>query len=114
MRRADKAPMATAWDYAPAPESRDIVRIQERYGLFIGGKFVEPLSGERYTTIDPAREEPLSEVAQANQADVDRAVKAARGAFDGTWSKLRPSERAKYLFRIARILQERAREFAVL
>ena len=106
--------MATAWDYAPAPESRDIVRIQERYGLFIGGKFVEPLSGERYTTIDPAREEPLSEVAQANKADVDRAVKAARGAFDGTWSKLRPSERAKYLFRIARILQERAREFAVL
>ena len=106
--------MATAWDYAPAPESRDIVRVQERYGLFIGGKFVEPLSGERYTTIDPAREEPLSEVAQANKADVDRAVKAARGAFEGTWSKLRPSERAKYLFRIARILQERAREFAVL
>ncbi len=113
-RRAEKAPFATAWDYAPAPEARDIVRIKERYGLFIGGKFVEPLSGERYTTIDPAREEPLSEVAQANKADVDRAVKAARGAFDGTWSKLRPSERAKYLFRIARILQERAREFAVL
>jgi aldehyde dehydrogenase (NAD+) len=106
--------MATAWDYAPAPEARDIVRIQERYGLFIGGKFVEPLSGERYTTIDPAREEPLSEIAQANKADVDRAVKAARGAFEGTWSKLRPGERAKYLFRIARILQERAREFAVL
>jgi len=113
-RRADKAPMATAWDYAPAPEARDIVRIQERYGLFIGGKFVEPLSGERYTTIDPAREEPLSEVAQANKADVNRAVKAARGAFEGAWSKLRPSERAKYLFRIARILQERSREFAVL
>ncbi len=113
-RRADTAPMATAWDYAPAPEARDIVRIQERYGLFIGGKFVEPLSGERYTTIDPAREEPLSEVAQANKADVNRAVKAARGAFEGSWSKLRPSERAKYLFRIARILQERSREFAVL
>jgi aldehyde dehydrogenase (NAD+) len=113
-RRTEKAPITTAWDYAPAPESRDIVRIQKRYGLFIGGKFVEPLSGERYTTIDPAREEPLAEVAQANKADVDRAVKAARGAFDGTWSKLRPSERAKYLFRIARILQERAREFAVL
>jgi aldehyde dehydrogenase (NAD+) len=106
--------MATAWDYAPAPEARDIVRLRERYGLFIGGKFVEPLSGERYTTIDPAREEPLAEVAQANKADVDRAVKAARGAFEGTWSKLRPSERAKYLFRIARILQERSREFAVL
>jgi aldehyde dehydrogenase (NAD+) len=113
-RRSEKAAIATSWDYAPAPEARDIVRIEERYGLFIGGKFVEPLSGERYTTIDPAREEPLSEVAQANKADVDRAVKAARGAFEGTWSKLRPSERAKYLFRIARILQERAREFAVL
>ncbi|MEP6694393.1 MAG: aldehyde dehydrogenase family protein, partial [Chloroflexota bacterium] len=106
--------MATAWEYAPAPEARDIVKIQEKYGLFIGGKFVEPHSGERYTTIDPAREEPLAEVSQANKADVDRAVRAARGAFDGTWSKLRPSERAKYLFRIARILQERAREFAVL
>ena len=113
-RRAEKSPLTTAWDYAPAPETRDIVHIQERYGLFIGGKFVEPLSGERYTTIDPAREEPLSEVAQANKADVNRAVKAARGAFDGPWSKLRPSERAKYLFRIARILQERSREFAVL
>jgi aldehyde dehydrogenase (NAD+) len=113
-RRTDKAPIATSWDYAPAPEARDIVRIQDRYGLFIGGKFVEPLSGERYTTIDPAREEPLAEVAQAGKADVDKAVKAARGAFEGSWSKLRPSERAKYLFRIARILQERAREFAVL
>jgi aldehyde dehydrogenase (NAD+) len=113
-RRAGKAPIAAAWDYAPAPEARDIVRLQERYGLFIGGKFVEPLSRERYTTIDPAREEPLAEVAQANKADVNRAVKAARGAFEGTWSKLKPSERAKYLFRIARILQERSREFAVL
>jgi aldehyde dehydrogenase (NAD+) len=113
-RRAESAPIPTAWDYAPAPEARDIVKIQERYGLFIGGKFVEPLSGERYQTLDPAREEPLSEVAQANKADVNRAVKAARGAFEGTWSKLKPSERAKYLYRIARILQERSREFAVL
>jgi aldehyde dehydrogenase (NAD+) len=113
-RRTESAPIPTAWDYAPAPEARDIVKIQERYGLFIGGKFVEPLSGERYQTLDPAREEPLSEVAQANKADVNRAVKAARGAFEGTWSKLKPSERAKYLYRIARILQERSREFAVL
>src|SRR6267143_6881341 len=113
-RRQDKAPIATAWDYAPAPEARDIVKIQERYGLFIGGKFVEPASGERYTTIDPAREEPLSEVAQAGKADVDRAVGAARDAFSNGWSGLRPSERAKYLFRIARLLQERSREFAVL
>jgi aldehyde dehydrogenase (NAD+) len=106
--------MATAWDYAPAPEARDIVKIQERYGLFIGGKFVEPASGERYTTIDPAREEPLAEVAQAGKADVDRAVRAARDAFANGWSTLRPTERAKYLFRIARLLQERSREFAVL
>src|SRR5882762_2386397 len=106
--------MATAWDYAPAPEARDIAKIQDRYGLFIGGKFVEPESGERYTTIDPAREEPLSEVAQAGKADVDRAVRAARDAFANGWSGLRPSERAKYLYRIARQLQERAREFAVL
>src|SRR5882762_6957579 len=106
--------MATAWDYAPAPEARDIAKIQDRYGLFIGGKFVEPESGERYTTIDPAREEPLSEVAQAGKADVDRAVRAARDAFANGWSALRPSERAKYLFRIARLLQERSREFAVI
>ncbi|HKY50277.1 MAG TPA: aldehyde dehydrogenase family protein, partial [Candidatus Limnocylindria bacterium] len=113
-RRAESAPIPTAWDYAPAPEARDIVKIEDRYGLFIGGKFVEPLSGERYQTLDPAREEPLAEVAQANKADVNRAVRAARGAFEGAWSKLKPSERAKYLYRIARILQERSREFAVL
>jgi aldehyde dehydrogenase (NAD+) len=113
-RRPDTAAIPTAWEYAPAPESREIVRLQDRYGLFIGGQFVEPLSGERYTTIDPAREEPLAEVAQAGKADVDRAVKAARAAYAESWSRIRPSERAKYLFRIARILQERSREFAVL
>src|SRR2546426_421142 len=102
--------MATAWDYAPAPEARDIVKIQERYGLFIGGEFIEPASGERYTTIDPAREEPLAEVAQAAKADVDRAVRAARDAFANGWSDIKPSERAKYLFRIARLLQERSEE----
>ena len=113
-RRPDAAAIPTAWEYAPAPESRDVVRLEERYGLFIGGQFVEPVSGERYTTIDPAREEPLAEVAQAGKADVDRAVKAARTAYAESWSRIRPSERAKYLFRIARILQERSREFAVL
>src|SRR5919201_149903 len=113
-KRAEKAPITTAWEYAPAPEARDIVKIEERYGLFIGGEFVEPASGERYSTIDPAREEPLAEVAQAGKADVDKAVKAARGAFANGWSDIKPSERAKYLFRIARILQERSREFAVL
>src|SRR5713101_1871314 len=113
-RKADRAPIPTAWDYAPAPEAKDIVKIADRYGLFIGGKFVEPLSKQRYTTIDPAREEPLSEIAQAGKADVAKAVRAARDAYMTRWSKLRPSERAKYLYRIARILQERSREFAVL
>ena len=113
-RRPEAAAIPTGWDYAPAPESREIVHLEERYGLFIGGQFVEPLSEERYTTIDPAREEPLAEVAQAGKADVDRAVKAARDAYAESWSRIRPSERAKFLFRIARLLQERSREFAVL
>jgi len=113
-RRPASAAIPSGWEYAPAPESRDIVRVNESYGLYIGGGFVEPLSNERYTTIDPAREEPLSEIAQAGKADVDRAVKSAREAYAERWSNLRPSERAKYLFRIARLLQERSREFAVL
>jgi aldehyde dehydrogenase (NAD+) len=113
-RRPEAAAIPTGWKYSPAPESRELVHLRDRYGLFIGGQFVEPLSNERYTTIDPAREEPLAEVAQAGKTDVDRAVKAARDAYAERWSVIRPSERAKYLFRIARILQERAREFAVL
>ncbi|HYK97633.1 MAG TPA: aldehyde dehydrogenase family protein [Candidatus Acidoferrales bacterium] len=112
-KRADRAPIPASWEYAPAPEAKDIVKIADRYGLFIGGKFVEPLSKQRYTTIDPSREEPLSEIAQAGKADVAKAVSAARTAYR-TWAKTKPSERAKYLFRIARILQERSREFAVL
>src|SRR5438128_7219982 len=111
--QARSAAVISKWDYAPAPEAKDIVKIQDRYGLFIGGKFVEPLSRQHYTTIDPAREEPLSEIAQAGKADVAKAVTAARTA-QRAWARLKPSERAKYLFRIARILQERAREFAVL
>jgi aldehyde dehydrogenase (NAD+) len=102
-----------SWEYAPAPESREIVSFQERYGLFIGGELVEPASGERFQTISPATEEPLAEVAQAGPEDVDRGVAAARAAFQDGWSALRPAERAKYLFRIARILQERSRELAV-
>ncbi len=102
------------WDYAPAPEARDIVTLQERYGLFVGGELVDPRSGEWFATIDPSSEEPLAEVAQAGPEDVDLAVQAAREAFSNGWSDIAPSERAKYLFRIARILQERSREFAVL
>jgi len=102
------------WEYADAPESTEIVRLEERYGLFIGGEFLEPKSGKWFETIDPATEEPLAKVAEAGPEDVDLAVKAARAASDETWRDLPGSERAKYLYRIARQLQERAREFAVL
>jgi aldehyde dehydrogenase (NAD+) len=105
---------AIPWEYAPAPESRDVVRLQSRYGLFVGGKEVAPRSGEWFTTIDPATEEPLAEVARAGLEDVDAAVGVARRAFRRDWGTLPGRERAKYLFRIARILQERSREFAVL
>jgi aldehyde dehydrogenase (NAD+) len=112
--KQDRSPVPSGWDYAPAPESREIVTIDERYGLYIGGELVDPRSGEHFTTLDPSTEEPLAEVAQAGAEDVDLAVSAARDAFDNGWSTISPSERAKYLFRIARILQERSREFAVL
>jgi len=101
-----------AWEYAPAPESRDIVSFEERYGLFIGGEEVSPRSRTWFPTISPATEEPLAEVAQAGPKDVALAVAAAREGFEA-WSAWKPSERAKVLFRIARILQERARELAV-
>ena len=102
------------FEYAPAPESTAIVDIKSEYGLFINGKFVAPKSGKRFTTINPATEEVLAKVAYADLADVNLAVTAARNAFTKVWSKMPAAERGKYLFRIARILQERAREFAVL
>ncbi|MFI5683675.1 aldehyde dehydrogenase family protein [Streptomyces sp. NPDC051636] len=105
--------MASAFAYAPAPESRAIVDIAPSYGLFIDGEFTEAADGKVFKTVSPATEEVLSEVAQAGSDDVDRAVRAARKAF-GKWSVLPGSERAKYLFRIARIIQERSRELAVL
>ncbi len=113
-KRDGQAPAAIDWEYAPSQEGRDIVSIEERYGLFVGGEQVEPQSGEWFPTVSPSTEEPLAEVAHAGPEDVDAAVGAARGAFEDGWSALRPSERAKYLFRIARILQERSRELAVL
>src|SRR5436190_9663 len=111
-KRGDPSPVPAEWTYAPAPESRDIVQLQERYGLYVGGQWVEPAA--TYETVSPATEETLAEVGQAAEADVLRAVEAAREAFENGWSSLPGSERAKYLFRIARILQERSREFAVL
>jgi aldehyde dehydrogenase (NAD+) len=113
-KRQDRSPVPSAFEYATAPESREIVRLDERYGLFVGGEFVEPRSGEFHASISPATEEPLAEVAYAGPEDVALAVRAAREAFEDGWRSIAPSERAKYLFRIARILQERSREFAVL
>jgi aldehyde dehydrogenase (NAD+) len=101
-------------DYAPSVESTEIVKIKPRYELFINGKSSPPTSKKYFSTVNPATTEILSEIADANAADVDRAVKAARQAYQKTWSKLSGQERGKYLFRIARILQERSREFAVL
>ena len=110
--RKSATPAPTSWDYAPAPESRDVVTLRERYGHFVGGEWLKPR--ETYTTISPSSEEPLAEIGQATAEEVDLAVGAAREAFANGWAKLPGSERAKYLFRIARILQERSREFAVL
>ena len=101
------------FEYAPAPESTKIVNIKNSYGLFINGKFVNSKDGTRYKTINPATEEVLSEIVQAGKKDVDAAVKAAKNAYP-KWSKLPGATRGKYLYRIARILQERSREFAVL
>jgi aldehyde dehydrogenase (NAD+) len=101
------------FEYAPAPESRSVVDIAPSYGLFIDGEFADAADGKVFKTISPSTEEVLSEIAQAGEADVDRAVKAARKAFE-KWSALPGTERAKYLFRIARIIQERSRELAVL
>jgi aldehyde dehydrogenase (NAD+) len=111
-KKRDALPVPSAWDYAPAPEARDVVQLEPKYGHFVGGRWLEPK--ETYTTLDPAREEPLAEIGQATKEDVDAAVVAARDAFENGWSKSSPAERAKYLFRIARLLQERSREFAVL
>jgi aldehyde dehydrogenase (NAD+) len=105
---------AIPWEYAPAPESREVVRLQERYGLFINGREIQASDGGTFVSVDPSTEQPLAEVARATTADVDRAVRAAQRAQKRAWGSLPGRERAKYLFRIARILQERSREFAVL
>src|SRR6266702_874177 len=102
------------FEYAPAPESRAIVSLRESYGLFINGEFTPGVDGHAFKTISPATEEVLAEVTEAGPADVDRAVTAARKAYEHSWSAMPGRERAKYLFRIARIVQERARELAVL
>jgi aldehyde dehydrogenase (NAD+) len=102
-----------AWTYEPAPEATDHLKLRSRYKLFIGGKWVKPQSGAYFDTISPSTEKKLAEVAEANAEDVDLAVRAARVAYDKYWSKLRPLDRGKYLYRIARALQEKARAFAI-
>ena len=102
------------WEYSAALEQTTHVTIKKKYGLFIDGKFVKPSSGKYFTTYNPANEDKLAEIAYANDKDVDKAVKAARRAYTNVWSKITPSERSKYIFRIARLMQERAREFAVI
>ncbi len=106
--------MPAEFTYAPAPESRAVVRLRSSYGLFIDGSFTDPVDGGAFKTVNPATEEVLAEVAEAGPADVDRAVRAARRAYSRTWSRMSGRERGKYLFRIARIIQERSRELAVL
>ncbi len=112
-KRPPAVPAPLEWEYAPAPEARDIVELRPRYGLYVGGEEIEPQSGAWFPSISPSTEEQLFEVAQAGPEDVDGAVGAARSAFDDGWAGIAPAERAKYLFRIARIVQERSRELAV-
>ena len=102
------------WGYAPAPESADHFKLKDQYGLFIGGKFVPAGSGKRFATINPANEKTLAQIADSGEKDVDKAVKAARTAYEKVWRKMSGRERGKYLYRIARIIQERARELAVV
>src|SRR4051812_42489980 len=104
---------ALSWDYAPAPESRDAATLKPHYDLFINGEFSAPEDGTRVPTTNPATEETLAEVSFAGEKDVARAVKAAREAAP-RWAKLPPLERGKYVFRIARLIQERARELAIV
>jgi aldehyde dehydrogenase (NAD+) len=109
-----KLKFESARQLAPAPESRSAAKIDSRYGLFINGKFEEPQSKKYFATTNPATEEKLSMVADAGAADVDRAVQAARTAYDRSWKKIPARERAKYIFRIERIIQEKSRELAII
>jgi aldehyde dehydrogenase (NAD+) len=102
------------WNYAPAPQERGIVAIAPSYGLFVDGEFAAAADGRTFATVNPATEEPLAEVALAGEADVDRAVRAARAAYEKAWGPMPGAQRAKYIYRIARLIAERAREFAVL
>lgn len=102
------------WQYAPAPESSDHIRLEKKYGHFINGEFVAPASGKYFTSYNPSTEKALAEVGKGDARDMDKAVKAAKTAYDKVWKKMPAAERGKYLYRIARMIQERARELAVI
>jgi aldehyde dehydrogenase (NAD+) len=102
------------WDYAPAPEAKDHAKIKKQYDLFINGQWTKPSSKKYFSTYNPATEEKISEVAEANEKDVNAAAAAARKAYEKTWKKMPAKERGKYVFRIARMIQERSRELAVI
>lgn len=114
MKKQHNIDFRSDWNLVPAPESTANIKLKETYDLFINGKFVAPKSGKYFDTINPANEKVLAKVAEANEEDIDLAVKAARKAYNTTWSKLSGKERGKYLYRIARIIQERSREFAIV
>lgn len=111
---SSKLDFESVWKYSDAPESTDHVEIKKRYELFIGGNFVEPEKGRYLKSVNPANEEVLAEIAEATLQDINKAVEAARKAYDKIWSKLEAKERGKYVFRLARLIQERAREFAII
>ena len=102
------------WDYSPAPESTDHIQLKNKYDLFINGEFVPSSDGKYFDTINPSNEKKIAEVAEAGKADIEKAVDSAQKAYEKTWSKMHPKERGKYIYRIARLLQERAREFSVI
>lgn len=102
------------WNLSPSIENTDHIQIKEKYGLFINGKFIDPISGKYFPTINPSNETKLAHIAEANTKDIDLAVKSARKAYNDVWSKMAPNERGKYIFRIARIIQEKAKELAII
>lgn len=110
----NKIDLKSTWEFAPAPESTEHIKIDKKYNLFIGGKWIKPKSGKYFKTINPANEKTLSDIAEAEKEDVDLAVKTARKAYNEVWSKTTGKERSKYIYRIARLIQERAREFSVI
>ena len=112
-KEANTNKFKSSWTYDEAPESTGHIQIKKQYDLYIDGKFIKPAKGKYFDTINPSNDEKISSVAEATKEDVDKAVKAARKAFK-SWSNLEGKERGKYVFRIARLIQERAREFAVI